>query len=911
GWTATAQQAAREAYAQALSSQGQHGAAAEALNPLQRARPHDHTLALRRGALRLKAGQAALAVEALKVGLARGGDPAEFMPLLAVASAEAGAPEAARARFEAALAADPTHTPLRFAFAAFLQGIGDRQAALAVLWSLWARDPHDPTTRAALRRLEGPGLRWPPPWPALSLSPDLAPLAARVPPQAPSVVLRDERSLRVDAQGVAVVRLRRAVLLKRPESIARYAEIHVGFNAGRPPRLLRAETLTPDGERLPLASQRVFDPNQRLKQHGDGRQLALVFAGRQPGAVLDYEVEIPRPNPALGGLWWDAYPLGNAEPTLEARYTLTLPEGAPLTLLTPHLGPPQRQRGDGIERLSWAAMDIPPMAKGAGPAVFATSLRGWGELDTWYHGLFAPRSRPTPLIQGLAARLAPPQAARAEIIGRVLAFTEREITYLGVEFGLGAYQPRPPESTLSTRKGDCKDVTALMAALLAARGIIAYPALINPGGPPRLEGFFAPSQFSHVFLYVPPHAGAPALFLDATAKGGTLKAIPAPLRGRGAFIIDGAGGQRVTVPEARAEDQRVAVHLDVTLTQTGGGRVEARARLDGDPAGEARVALRVDPLRLPDHEALLPSSMRAAALEISDLDAPEAPLTLTARYASLDLVSARLDGALELPLIGLLLTPIAARLKGASRRFDLHLRLRSPPTLQPSWAPLRLDLGRGALTARLRERRRAGEITLTLRLIQRADAGDEAQAALFKALRLALEGATLRPGPRFQRLDFLKAIAAERPQDARLQILYAHALFERGDFKAIPPILGHVEQLEARLLLAMTHTALGDRPATITALHAALKSPRARPEHALMLAGALREAGDEAGAVEILDAALRRAPDHEGLVLALIRALVAAGATAEARARLDAWTPNTEEGHAARAALRRVLDAAR
>ena len=53
------------------------------------------------------------------------------------------------------------------------------------------------------------------------------------------------------------------------------------------------------------------------------------------------------------------------------------------------------------------------------------------------------------------------------------------IHYVGLEFGIGRYQPHPADDVLSNEYGDCKDKHTLLAALLKAAGIEAWPVLIS------------------------------------------------------------------------------------------------------------------------------------------------------------------------------------------------------------------------------------------------------------------------------------------------------------------------------------------------------------------------------------------------------------------------------------------------
>ena len=180
--------------------------------------------------------------------------------------------------------------------------------------------------------------------------------------------------------------------------------------------------------------------------------------------------------------------------------------------------------------------------------------------------------------------------SRSARLGAVLQYVEENIKYHGVEFGIGAYQPRPASSTLTQGKGDCKDMTALMIALLSTMNISAYPVLAKPSEQGQLMADHpSPGQFSHVLMYVPDPSGD--LWLDATAGMSTLSAIPQTLRGQLAFVVDGQGGRLVRIPTAKPAQHRLVENRTYTLNMTGGGQVASELDLVGDPAGQSRQKL--------------------------------------------------------------------------------------------------------------------------------------------------------------------------------------------------------------------------------------------------------------------------------------------------------------------------------
>jgi transglutaminase-like putative cysteine protease len=50
---------------------------------------------------------------------------------------------------------------------------------------------------------------------------------------------------------------------------------------------------------------------------------------------------------------------------------------------------------------------------------------------------------------------------------------------VGIDFGVGRYQPHAAAEVLANQYGDCKDKDTLLEALLRAKGFTTAPALIG------------------------------------------------------------------------------------------------------------------------------------------------------------------------------------------------------------------------------------------------------------------------------------------------------------------------------------------------------------------------------------------------------------------------------------------------
>ncbi len=879
----------------ALRMLGRHAEATTLLSEVAKRHPDDPELLMRLGEAMLLAGNKTEAVPVLERALARGAEDRSVRPLLAAAQADTGAFDAADRNFRKALEGDPGNRPLRLTYARFLEARRQPEAAEKQYAALLSRDPDDAGAAEALRRLLGDDpnaerrmadtrVRR-----AAAADPELAKLAARAPSGpvaegALGAVLRDERYVTVDAKGVASIRMVRSILVRHPLGVDRYTETSVSFHDGRRPTIVRARTLTPDGQEIPLRDDdvRVVDPHDGTPLYGDTRRLVLRFPRLEPGAIADYEVEIPRPQAEALGVWWDAYVLGNVDPTVRVRYQLSVPEGAAHSVAAPGLPEPERATGDGRVRLTWTRMDLPAFdlgapggpERGAVPAVYASGHRSWGEVDAWYHRLFAPAATADEGVRQRAREVTKDARTRRERVAAVYQFVEHHVRYLGLELGIEAYRPRAAALTLARGVGDCKDMTALMVAMLDAIGIPAYPALIRPWDQgPFIETHPSPGQFSHVLLYVPDPEGD--LWLDATSGMGTVTAVPDVLRLRKAFVVDGEGGRLVGVPGGDADVSRLEEEALYRLQPTGGGELSTTVRLTGDSAGELRQRL----LALDEEERkallgapgyVLGGTRSPTALQVGGLDDPGAPVVVTARLKHPDLVGVRLDGGLVLPFFVDVIArgPLPVIRDGhhvpSPRTYARRLRIEVPAGYRFAWQPLTYDGGDQTVRLRVRETREARATVIETRVVVRgstrsAENAVSLESALLEASHRLEERLVMLPGDDFDPVALLRAIVAEKPEDPRLWTLLGRSLLERsrltdaiealqtawrlgpGDVQTgalLGTALLRAERFEQAFDTFRELAALPDPPTEVFLALSGLHLRAQRPEQAL---GALRE----------------------------------------------------------------------
>ena len=869
------------------------------IEPHARARAADADVALEWGEAAFLSDEEERALAPLSFASTHPATRARALTLLAASLTSIGRLTEALPVYEDAIEAMPASRALRMTLATLHTRLGDHEAARSVVQALLARHPEDVGAKELLSSLDGASA---PPvdapliaYPSALLDPDLKALVDGLPPPGGdtyATVLRDERYVSLGSTGVERVTFRRSILLQSPAAVERYREVVVPFNVAHAPTITTARTLTPDGETigLPEHGRSVRNPHDGSPLSGDSRELLLRFAQLEPGAIIDYEVVVLRPQVHGLGAYWDRYILANIDPTRRARYSVSMPKGARPSVRATAMGPGVSRFEGGRRVVDYIREDLPGYAldrvekadDSPIPSVSVSSTRTWSDVDAWYSAIFADQAQADETLKTFARTLAPPSASRRQRIAAVFKFVLDEIKYVGLELGLGAYRPRPARLTFEGRRGDCKDMTALMVALLGALDVPSQAVLVRPeSGGAHDEDHPSPAQFNHVVLYV--RDDKREHFLDATARQFTLDAVPPALRGRPALIIDGRGGRRVSIPAGSAGHSRLVDEWSYRLSLTGGGDLTRSLTATGDVAAEARLVLAsvdrsssLDLLSSPGlilGGALVPDQLTLdGALDV------EAPLGLKATINHPDLVGVRSDGALvvAVDVDSLMAGPFALsrNVDGPSpRRFQRRVRLVAPPGYhfdEPGpEAPVRGEFLDASRVSRRTTDGLLADIVVSVKSLPRTrQEGARFEAELMAARARLNTRLILEPGPEFDRVAFYFALAAERPDDLHIVEMLAAALLRanRGA-EASRSLRAHFAKHPrsaslAALLIEALGEALGEAPGPETNPAQALGEARVI---ALMfpaevrVQAALGDLAADVGAVQIAEQAYQAA----------------------------------------------------
>jgi hypothetical protein len=343
----------------------------------------------------------------------------------------------------------------------------------------------------------------------------------------------------------------------------------------------------------------------------------LNIPAPDPGNIVGYEYEKEEQPYALQ----DAWDFQREIPAREQRYTLQLPSGWEFKASWLNY-PEVKPTSAGVSEWQWVVSDLkairkedemPPMDGVAGRMILTlfppggTARNGfsnWQQMGNWYLNLTSGRLDASPEIKAKVATLmaaAPTQLARIQALAE---FMQHDIRYVGIELGIGGWQPHPAAEVFSHRYGDCKDKATLMAAMLREIGIDSYYVVINtergsvtPDVPAHL------TAFDHAILAIklPKDLTDPSLiatiqhpklgrivFFDPTNELIPFGQIGGYLQANYGLLVTPDGGELTELPQQPSAMNSIQRTAKLSLDATGTLKGEVKEMRLGDRASRER-----------------------------------------------------------------------------------------------------------------------------------------------------------------------------------------------------------------------------------------------------------------------------------------------------------------------------------
>lgn len=364
----------------------------------------------------------------------------------------------------------------------------------------------------------------------------------------------------------------------------------------------------PDGSVVKTPDYNIQDmPGEVTRSapiYSDIHEKHVAVKGLAVGDVIEYLVLSRTNKPEVPGKFWFEETFFKDAIVKEERLEVSIPAAKYVKVVSPDHKPEVHEDG-GRRIYTWSHTNLVVPEKDPNeiprrtlppPTVQISTFRSWEEVGRWYGDLQKEPVEPTSAIQAKAAELTKGLTTDDAKIRAIYNFVSMKFHYIGLDFGIGRYQPHAADDVLGNGYGDCKDKHTLMASLLKAAGIEAWPALIHTSRKldPEIP---SPAQFNHVITVVP--SGGKYIWLDSTPEVAPYQLLTLMLRDKQALVIPVSKPPLLmTTPAAPPDPQEqrftVTGRLDESGTFT--GHVDQLFR------GDAEVSFRTAFRQLPQSQ---------------------------------------------------------------------------------------------------------------------------------------------------------------------------------------------------------------------------------------------------------------------------------------------------------------------
>jgi hypothetical protein len=434
---------------------------------------------------------------------------------------------------------------------------------------------------------------------------------------AKAIVLLEDQIITVQPDGRATERYRQVVRILRPQG-REYAEPLAWFSKDEKLLSFHVWSIGPDGHQYTMKDNEYREEGAEGGGilYEDDRVKIASPPGADPGGIVACEFE-RQVRPYMSEESWN---FQKTIPVVRSVFELDLPAGwNQLAVWFKHDSIQPAEVSPGHFR--WEAANVPeinltdvPLAPSerslAARMVVHYSAQSlpqgdalWAKIGNWYQDLAAPRSEGTSDIASKSRSLVASGADFTMRIQKVATFLQEEIRYVGIEIGIGGWQPHAATDVYRNRYGDCKDKATLLIAMLDAVGIRAtwvlvdtHRGFIDPRVP-SVDGNHAiaaieiPKGYNDPSLkaVVTAHTGKRYLIFDPTNPYVSIGLLPDYLQGGYGILVAGADSQVIELPVLNPDSDSTvrAAKFDldpdgtlkgsVTVTRNGASAWELRA----------------------------------------------------------------------------------------------------------------------------------------------------------------------------------------------------------------------------------------------------------------------------------------------------------------------------------------------
>ncbi|HEY3372267.1 MAG TPA: DUF3857 domain-containing protein [Prolixibacteraceae bacterium] len=209
------------------------------------------------------------------------------------------------------------------------------------------------------------------------------------------------------------------------------------------------------------------------------------------------------------------------------------------------------------------------------------TMNSWQELGKWVAGLNKGRDQLPALRQTEIRNLVGEIKDTTLAVNTLYQYMQKRTRYVGIQLGLGGFQPFPAETVDRLGYGDCKALSNYMKSLLNCVGIPSYYVLAGAGSNKgiTMADFPTIAQNNHAILCVPLRTDT--LWLECTSQTQSCGFLGSFVAGRKVLLITTGGGKLTLTPLLKSANNLQFRNAEVKISTDGAMEAKVKTNYSG------------------------------------------------------------------------------------------------------------------------------------------------------------------------------------------------------------------------------------------------------------------------------------------------------------------------------------------
>ena len=209
------------------------------------------------------------------------------------------------------------------------------------------------------------------------------------------------------------------------------------------------------------------------------------------------------------------------------------------------------------------------------------SMNSWNDFGQWIGQLLQNRDQLPTVRHNEIMEMVKGMKDTAQIVLTLYEYMQKRTHYVGIQLGIGGFQPFPAETVDKVGYGDCKALSNYMKAILKVAGVNANYTIVGAATSKgiTMTDFPTANQCNHVILCIP--LKKDTIWLECTSQTTPCGYMSKFTAGRRGLVIDSSGSRIVTIPLLSAEQSSQYRKAEVNLSPDGGLEAKVKTKYSG------------------------------------------------------------------------------------------------------------------------------------------------------------------------------------------------------------------------------------------------------------------------------------------------------------------------------------------